>query len=178
MPRALNKQLRILIALLLVSLAAYIAGVPFPFPQSKPELNGFYKVMQVTDGDTIAILKDGERISVRLIGIDSPEVDTSFTKAECFGSESTLAARTLLDGQMVRIETDPTQNMYDAYQRLLAYVFLSSTTPILVNEYLLQQGYAREYTYKDPYIHQLAFRSAEAGAQAQKKGLWSACQAR
>ncbi len=172
-----NKQIRALIAFGLIALAAYLLDIPFPLPKTPEKVNGFYKVMQVSDGDTIAILKDGERIPVRLIGIDSPEVDTSFTKSECFGTESSLAARTLLDGQMVRIETDPTQDMYDAYQRLLAYVFLSgSTTPVLVNEYLIAQGYAREYTFKKPYVYQLAFQSAEAEARALKKGLWGACQ--
>ncbi len=173
-----NKQVRTLIALLLIVAAAYIADVPFPIPQGKSELNGFYKVMQVYDADTIAILQDGERVSVRLIGIDSPEVDTRYTKAECYGIESSASARELLNGKMVRIETDSSQNTYDAYQRLLAYVYLpteSSLGGILVNKLLIEQGLAREYTYKDPYTYQSDFKAAEEIARTSKKGLWSAC---
>jgi micrococcal nuclease len=173
-----NRQLRTLIALLLIVAAAYIADVPFPIPQGEPQLNGFHRVMQVYDGDTIAILKDGERVTVRLIGIDTPEVDTPYTKAECYGSEASKAARELLLDQMVRIETDPTQDMYDVYQRLLAYVFVpSDTNPagILANKYLIEQGMAREYTFKEPYTHQAAFKASEATARSEKKGLWSTC---
>lgn len=163
-----------LIALLLIVAAAYIADVPLPAFPSKPELNGFYRVMQVYDGDTISLLKDGERVSVRLIGIDSPEVDTPYTKAECFGSEASAHAKTLLDGQMVRIETDPTQDMYDVYQRLLAYVYLQDGT--FVNEHLVAEGFAREYTFKEPYVHQALFKTDEAAAKDAKKGLWGTCE--
>lgn len=179
MPRILkNKQVRTLIALLLIVAAAYIGGVPFPIPQGKSKLNGFYKVMQVYDADTIAILQDGERVSVRLIGIDSPEVETPYTKAECYGTESSATARELLNGQMVRIETDTTQSRYDVYQRLLAYVYLPTEANPggeLVNKQLIEQGLAREYTYNVPYTHQSAFKAAEESARAAKKGLWGVC---
>jgi micrococcal nuclease len=173
-----NRHVRTLIALLLIVAASYIAGIPFPIPQGPQELNGLYKVMQVYDADTIAILQDGERVSVRLIGIDSPEVETPYTKKECYGMESSLAARELLNGQMVRINTDSTQNMYDVYQRLLAYVFLpteASPGGILINKYLIDEGFAREYTYNEPYTHQAAFKASEAAAREAKKGMWGAC---
>ncbi len=173
-----SRHARTLIALLLIVAASYIAGIPFPIPQGEQELNGFYKVMQVYDGDTIAILQDGERVSVRLIGIDSPEVETPYTKKECYGDESSQAARALLNGQMVRIETDSSQNTYDVYQRLLAYVFLpTETSPggVLVNKYLIEEGFAREYTYNEPYTHQTKFKASEIAARDSKKGLWGAC---
>ena len=172
------KRLRLLGAIALLVLAAYLADARFPAKIETPEINGYYKVMQVFDGDTISILQNGKRVSVRLIGIDSPEVNTPYTRAECFGAEASRGAHTLLDNKMIRIETDPTQNMYDAYNRLLAYIYVpTDTSPggILANQYLVEQGFAREYTFKDPYTHQTDFVAAQMTAQQQKKGLWGAC---
>ncbi len=174
----MKKQVRLLLALALIVLTAYLLDVPLPPARDTPEINGFYKVMQVYDADTIAIQQDGKRVSVRLIGIDSPEVETPYTRAECFGKEASSAARDLLDGEMVRIETDPTQDMYDTYQRLLAYVYVPTDAApggILANQHLVAEGYAREYTFRDPYIHQSEFESAEANAKEQKKGMWGVC---
>ncbi|MBP9757084.1 MAG: thermonuclease family protein [Candidatus Pacebacteria bacterium] len=174
----MKKQVRLLLALVLLVLAAYLLDVPLPSAPDTPEINGFYKVMQVYDADTIAILQGGKRVSVRLIGIDSPEVETPYTRAECFGKEASIAARDLLDGQMVRIETDPTQDMYDTYQRLLAYVYVPTDAApggILANQYFVAEGYAREYTFREPYIHQNDFKTAESRAQKEKKGMWAEC---
>jgi micrococcal nuclease len=169
----LNTQVRLLIAFLLVVLAAYIADVPLPQFPNKPEVTGFYKVMQVYDGDTIAILKDGDRLTVRLIGIDSPEVETPYTKAECFGTEASAAVKTLLDGKTVRIETDSSQDLYDTYGRLLAYLYLENGT--FVNKQLVEQGFAREYTFNRAYQHQKQFRAAQATAKNANVGMWSTC---
>lgn len=174
----MRRQLLVLSTLLLIAAASYLAGTRFPEKPDIPELNGFYRVMQVHDGDTIAVLLDGTRVSVRLIGIDSPEVETPYTRAECFGAEASRSARALLDGKMVRLETDPTQQMFDIYDRLLAYVYVqdeSAPGGILVNRYMLENGFAREYTYRDPYVHHDAFVAAQSDAKAQKKGMWGAC---
>ena len=73
----------------------------------------------------------------------------------------------------VSLETDPTQDEYDKYGRLLAYLYLPDGT--LVNYLLLEEGYAREYTFIYPYKFQSAFIESESRARENKKGLWSAC---
>ncbi len=174
----MHTRLRLLLALILVVIAAYLAEVRLPDRPQIPELDGFYKVMQVHDGDTIVVLLNGKRVSVRLIGIDSPEVETRYTHAECYGSEASAAAHRLLDGKMVRLQTDPSQNMYDVYDRLLAYVYVptdASPGGVLANQYLVQEGFAREYTYKDPYIHAGEFKASEADARQNGRGMWGAC---
>jgi micrococcal nuclease len=103
MPRTLHGQVRLLVILLLIALAAYLAHVPTPPPQEQPGIGGFYQVMQVFDGDTLSILKDGKRVTVRLIGIDTPEINTPYTKAACFGTEAAAEAKKILQGQTVRI---------------------------------------------------------------------------
>lgn len=134
--------------------------------------------MQVYDGDTIAVLMNGKRVTVRLIGIDTPEVNTPYTKAACFGTEASAAARALLHDKDVRIQTDPSQDTYDIYDRLLAYVYVpTDDNPggISANEYLIREGFAREYTFKKPYAHIEAHKADEAAAREAKKGLWNAC---
>jgi micrococcal nuclease len=54
---------------------------------------------------------------------------------------------------------------------LLAYVFLEDGTN--VNEYLIRNGYAYEYTYGVPYTYQTLFKEAQLEAQKEKRGLWA-----
>jgi len=131
-----------------------------------------YQVIKVIDGDTITINQDGSPTTIRLIGIDAPESSTTRTgSVECFGVEAREFARTLMAGKRVTIRTDPTQDTYDRYGRLLAYIYMEDGT--FVNEHLIAEGYAHEYTYRDPYEHQADFKAAESGARIQGRGLWA-----
>jgi len=130
-----------------------------------------YPVIEVIDGDTIVVKKDNEEIIVRLLGIDTPEVDPSRGKVECYGKEASAETKRLLTGTSVTLETDPSQDMYDQYGRLLAYVSLSDTT--LINKLLVESGYAREYTFDNEYLYQADFVAAEKVARENQRGLWS-----
>jgi micrococcal nuclease len=133
--------------------------------------------VNVTDGDTIKIRVAGKVDIVRLIGIDAPETGSGRTTVECFGREATNYLRTLLTGKTVRLATDPSQDERDRYDRLLAYVWLDDGT--FVNEVLVADGYAHEYTYDAPYKYRDRFRAAEVEARSGERGLWasSACAA-
>jgi len=132
-----------------------------------------YQVVKVIDGDTITIDQDGTPTTIRLIGIDAPESSTTRTgSVECFGVEAREFARALMTGKRVSIATDPTQDTFDRYGRLLAYIYMEDGT--FVNEHLIAEGYAHEYTYRDPYEHQASFRAAESDARTRGRGLWAA----
>lgn len=131
----------------------------------------FYTVLSVIDGDTITIDKDGVTETVRLLGIDTPEVDPKFNPIECYGREATNATKEKLLNQTISIETDSSQGKRDKFDRILAYVFLPDGTNI--NLHLIAEGFAKEYTYNKPYIYQTEFRIAEKDAQINEKGLWS-----
>ena len=45
---------------------------------------------------------------------------------------------------------------------------------MLFNEWMIRQGYAREFTYNEPYRYQQMFQAAEAEARAAGRGLWHA----
>lgn len=131
-----------------------------------------YKVVEVVDGDTIKIDYNGKTETVRLIGIDTPEVVDPRKPVQCFGKEASAHAKTLLTGKSVRIEADATQDNHDKYSRLLRYVFLEDN--INFNKQMIADGYAYEYTYNVPYKYQKEFKDAQATAQSSSKGLWAA----
>ena len=137
-------------------------------------------VTQVIDGDTIKVrLSDGSDITVRMMGIDTPEARHSPRAekrgvADCFANEATSALKVMIDGREVQLETDPSKDVYDKYGRLLAYVFREGDAGrVNINQKMIQQGFAYEYTYRgEKYAYQTDFKSAQKEAEQTKKGLW------
>src|SRR3989338_4991223 len=147
------------------------AGAPPP-----PLPNDTYPVAKVIDGDTISIIKDGKAVTLRLSGLDTPETVDPRNPVQCFGKEASEKAKQILTGTSVRIEMDPSQGELDKYGRLLAYVYVPADVRpegILVNEYMIAEGYGHEYTYNLPYKYQAEFKAAERKAREEKKGLWA-----
>ena len=125
-------------------------------------------VVQVIDGDTIKI-KDN--IRVRLIGIDAPE------KGECYYQESREFLKDFLQGKTVNLEKDISAK--DDYGRLLRYVILLSDDPeldnILVNDYIVRQGYALYLSSPIDKRYQQLLVDAQETALRENKGLWKEC---
>lgn len=130
-----------------------------------------YPVSEVVDGDTIKIEVDGKDQTIRMIGIDTPEVVDPRKTVECFGREASTKTKQLLEGQKVKVEADASQGNSDKYSRLLRYVYLPDGQ--MINLLLIQQGYAFEYTYTVPYTYQSAFKAAQIVARTNRQGLWS-----
>jgi len=141
----------------------------------KKETRIYYSVVRVIDGDTIVIEMNGAyaktEAKVRLIGLDTPETVDPRKPVQCFGIQASDKAKSILAGQKVKIETDPTQGARDKYGRLLAYVFLPDGA--LFNKMMIEEGYGHEYTYRLPYRYQKEFKAAEVRARELKKGLWA-----
>lgn len=131
----------------------------------------YYSVSSVVDGDTLKINMSGSIVTLRLIGMDTPEVVDPRKTVQCFGKEASNKAKELLIGKKIRIEKDPTQGDLDKYGRTLAYVFREDG--LFYNKYMIEQGYAHEYTYNTPYKYQTEFKSAQKSAQTNLLGLWS-----
>lgn len=130
-----------------------------------------YPVLHVVDGDTLDIAMGGVKTKLRLIGINTPEVVDPQRKVECFGKEASMKAKALLMGSEVSIELDPSQDKYDKYGRLLAYVYLPNGTSF--NKRMIEEGYAYEYTYRLPYKYQREFKQAQYDAKRAGRGLWA-----
>lgn len=131
-----------------------------------------YPFVSVVDGDTIKILVNNEKTSVRLIGVDTPEkYSTRYGYAECFGEEASAYLNNLMKWvETVEIEFDDTQGTYDKYGRILGYLFVNGEN---YNQKMIADGYAREYTYNTPYKYQKEFKQAQKDAQLANYGLRS-----
>ena len=131
----------------------------------------FYSVTSVVDGDTIKVNINGTVETLRLIGMDTPETVDPRKPVQCFGKEASNKAKELLVGTKVRLEKDPTQGELDKYGRTLAYIYREDG--MFYNKYMIEQGYAHEYTYDEPYKYQAEFKQAEISARENSKGLWN-----
>ncbi len=128
-------------------------------------------VVRVVDGDTLQVNIEGELVTVRLIGVDTPEIVDPRRPVQCFGQEASNKAKELLENSKIKLEPDETQGDTDRYQRLLRYVFLEDGTHF--NKLMIEQGFAHEYTYNVPYRHRDEFVEAENYAKTNKLGLWA-----
>lgn len=131
----------------------------------------FYSVTSVVDGDTIKVNINGTVETLRLIGMDTPETVDPRKPVQCFGKEASGKAKELLVGTKVRLEKDSTQGELDKYGRTLAYIYREDG--LFYNKYMIEQGYAHEYTYNTPYKYQAEFKAAQKSAQENLRGLWS-----
>jgi micrococcal nuclease len=121
--------------------------------------NSTTTVASVIDGDTF-VTDSGEK--VRLIGIDTPEVDEPYyTKAKDYLS-------TRIEGKQVLLEGDSSNR--DTYGRLLRYIWLDGE---LVNRELVEKGLALARAYEPDTKYQHIFAEAQQHARTEKLGIWS-----
>lgn len=130
-----------------------------------------YSVVKVIDGDTVVVSIDGKNETLRLIGIDTPEMVDPRKPVQCFAKEASEKAKNTLTGQKVRLESDQTQGDKDRYNRLLRYIYLADGTSF--NKMMIEQGFAHEYTYNLPYKYRDEYITAEKNANTNNLGLWA-----
>lgn len=133
----------------------------------------YYDVTYVVDGDTLNVKVDDKVITVRVLGINTPETVDPRKPPECYGKEASDEAKRILKDQKVRLALNPNREVKDKYGRYLAYVYIENS--VFFNEYMLENGFAREYTFGSPYSMQTDFRSIEKNAKGNSLGLWGEC---
>jgi micrococcal nuclease len=134
---------------------------------------GLYPVTHISDGDTIQVrTPSSKEETVRLLGVDTPEVKDPRKPVQCFGQAASNYTKQHLAGASVRLEPDPTNTDRDKYGRWLRYVYLPDGT--LFNAQLIRQGYAFAYVVF-PFTHLDEFRQLEAEARTANRGLWDGC---
>jgi micrococcal nuclease len=143
--------------------------------KEKEEIKGR---IQVIDGDTIHIHKKGEKekIRIRFIGIDAPEIFYEKEKEDdCFAKEAKEKLASLLEKEeSIFIEFDIKQEKEDVYGRLLGYLETKEIPDIGL--LLLEEGFVKEYTFKNiPYTKQEEYKNAQKSAKENKRGLWAVC---
>jgi len=146
-------------------------------------------VVEVTDGDTVEVAyPNGTRETVRLLGVDTPEVHAENDPSEFAGVPDTAAgreclrdwghrssefARAELAGEEVTLVVDPAADRRGGYGRLLAYVDYGGGR---FNRALVERGYAR--LYDTEFADRDAYAAAERSARENGTGLWECTDAR
>lgn len=141
-------------------------------------------VVDVVDGDTIEIAyANGTRDTVRLLGVDTPEVHAANDPEEFPGVPDTEAgtrclrraggtasayATDRLANRSVRLVFDAESERRGYYGRLLAYVFVGDES---FNHALLRDGHAR--VYESTFTERERYERTAAAARDDRRGLWS-----
>jgi micrococcal nuclease len=165
----------ILIIAVIFIVYAIVPGTPkktFKLVTIDPK--AYYKVVSVIDGDTFQADINRKLITVRVLGIDTPETVDPRKPIGCYGKEASSQAKELLAGRQVRLVSNPDRERTDKYHRYLLYVYRDDG--LFYNEYMIEHGFAHEYTFNhESYQFQSEFKKAESEAKASGAGLWRAC---
>jgi micrococcal nuclease len=170
---------------LVVVLAGCTGAAPWAEPTPDPDGRGDpATVTDVVDGDTLKVrYGDGHEETVRLLGVDTPEVRGGNDPAEFEGVPDTAAGRACLNeygdratdyaesrlgGRRVRLVGDPTTDRRDSFGRILAYVVVDGEQ---FNYALLREGYAR--LYDTQFSERARYAAAEREAREAGRGVWS-----
>jgi len=127
-------------------------------------------VTRVVDGDTVEARFSGRPLTVRLIGIDTPESVAPDQPVQCFALQASGYTTGRLEGARVRLQFD--LERIDPFGRTLAYVWLGDE---LFNETLVREGYASVTTYPPNVRYVDRFRAAQREARSHGRGVWGRC---
>ena len=115
------------------------------------------RILAVSDGDTVTALLDGQRVKIRLWGIDAPE------SAQEHGLDSKAALAELVMDKDVAVE----DRGGDKYGRRLAVLRVAGDS---VNVRMVQLGWAWWYRRYAPRAGE--FEAAELVAREARVGVW------
>lgn len=138
---------------------------PHPHAQEIKLKTPYYYVQRVHDGDTI-FLKEG--YWVRLLGINTPEIESHYRPGEAGGVAAENWLRQQLEGKKVRLEFDTQRR--DHYHRLLAHVFTVDGEHL--NLRLVEKGLAIVNIIPPNLKYSDQLLQAQERAEAAKRGLW------
>jgi len=128
-------------------------------------------VTRVVDGDTAHVTFHGRDVTIRFIGVDTPETVAPGVPIECYGPEASHFTTSRLTGRTVRLEFDV--DRIDPYGRTLAYLWMPDGS--MFNETLVRRGFATVATYPPDTKYVRRFEAAQRAAKTAGRGLWSAC---
>lgn len=166
-----------------ISTLLLIIGALLLTVETRKESSYTAEKIQVVDGDTVKFNRSGGTETVRLLGVDTPEISSANNPSE-YGLRDTLENRECLSeyaliaknltsnfvrGETIEISTDSAADRRGDYGRLLAYVKTDDGKNL--NARLLNSGYAR--LYSSEFSEKRKFSSLEEAAMEKNIGLWS-----
>ena len=119
------------------------------------------QVIKVIDGDSLEVISSaGQKIELRLWGIDAPE------SRQAYGKQAKLLLAAMVKGRRIEVQSKD----IDRYNRLVALVWVDDA---LVNEELVRQGaawvyerFCREHICDD-------WQRLQEDARREQLGLWA-----
>ena len=130
------------------------------------------KLSKCVDGDTAKfIMEDGSIKTARFLAIDTPESVHPKKEVEAYGKEaSEYTCNLLKSAKSLKVEYDKASEKTDKYGRILVWVYADNK---LVQETLLEEGYAKvAYLYAN-YEYTDHLKSVESTAKSKKLRIWS-----
>ncbi|MCD6327646.1 thermonuclease family protein [bacterium] len=141
-----------------------------PTKSSRTDSN-YYYCTRVVDGDTIVVKR---LASVRLIGIDTPEMNYDIGVPEPHAVEAKRMCERLADGKRLRLEFDIEKR--DKYGRVLAYAFVQvegADKEVFLNGRLVEAGLARAYHIPPNSKYKKRIWQLQNKAKKANRGIWS-----
>lgn len=116
-------------------------------------------VVKVIDGDTLVVIKtNNQRVKVRLVDIDAPEIGQPYSQK----SKNSLIELS------AHKNADIKSQGHDVYGRVLGMVFIAGKN---INEEQVRRGYAWAYQFKGQ-VNNSYFKQLQQAAKQARQGLW------
>jgi micrococcal nuclease len=126
-----------------------------------------FEVVKIFDGDTIQVKGFGLKFTIRLVGIDTPELGRSGQKNQPYGILAKQELTRLLLGKTISL----TQYGVGGYNRVLAEIFVGETN---LNLEMVRVGLAEVYRGKRPRgLNKDLYIQAEKSAKYALRGMWA-----
>ncbi len=125
-----------------------------------------FNVIKIFDGDTIRVEGFGLQFTIRLVGIDTPELGKKGKKGQPYSQEAKKKLIRLIDKKTISLEQYGT----GGYNRVLAEIFVGATN---INLEMVRSGLAEVYRGKLPNgLEANLYFQAEKLAKHSLKGIW------
>ena len=151
-----------------------LARHPAPIIAIDPELvkrGWMARVVQIVDGDTVVVHDGGVERTIRLAGVDSPELGDPSGKGQHAAWMAAMWMREFCMGEIVVVVPDPRQDLLDQYGREVAFLIRQPEGSI-VNVELVRAGHARA-TPEHECTLALELHELEVRARTTRRGMWA-----
>lgn len=123
------------------------------------------------DGDTAKFKLHEEIITVRFLGIDTPETVHPSLEEQPYGKEaSNHTKEKLQNANKIELEYDSNSSKTDKYGRHLVWIWVDDS---LLQEELIRKGLAKTYMLQDNYTYAWILQEKQEEAKEEKVGIWS-----
>ena len=144
-------------------------------PKTNSNIDTYYEVVEVVDGDTIKALINNETVKIRLLLVDTPESKHPDKNRNVpLGATATDFTKDFLKNEKIKLEYD--EEKTDKYGRTLAYVYRESDGKCL-NEALILASLAKVVKYEPNVKYYKEYKELERQVRPSAQGIWADIQA-